>query len=51
MTTMNPTPFFLWSGVAMIVLDHYGLTAAGLSLIVLGLLSFFLSRLDNETRY
>jgi len=47
MTTMNPTPFFLWSGVALIVLDHYGMTAAGISLIVLGLLSAVLTELDK----
>ncbi len=47
MATMNPTPFFLWSGVALIVLDHYGMTAAGISLIVLGLLSAVLTDLGK----
>lgn len=46
MAVVNPTPFFVWSGVSLIVYDHYGLTAAGISLIVLGLFSAAIS--DTE---
>lgn len=39
MSHINPVPFFLWTGAALIAFDQLGLTAAGLALIGGGLLS------------
>ena len=49
MPTVNPAPLLLWPGVALIAFDHFGLTAAGISLIAGTVISAAVSQNGGET--